>query len=652
VTFYSALALAVGLLVVIPYLAHRLRRRRADERPFPPAGLVQPAPPRARRRARLEDRALYATRAAAVVALAVLGATPFVRCSRLSLQRSGGASVAMAIVLDDSMSMRAGVGGESRFERAKAGARELLSSAREGDAVAVVLAGAPARVALAATTDLGAARGVVEVSAPSDRATDLDGALVLASGLVSSLPQLDRRVVVLSDLADGQPEGPALGGSGSVPVWVALPEIVARGTDCAVLRADRRGVRVRVGVACGPGAGAAGREVVVEDSAGALLGRAPATVGPAFDVSESTVILPSGDAKAVRARLTGTDAIAEDDVAPVVSDAGRGGIAIVADSADEAVATGGAPIVEQALAALKLDLDVRPIPALPDRPEDLARDVGVLLDDPPGLTPEQRHALGAYVEGGGLVMLALGPHASAAPLGATLEPTLTRAVAWRDASRVGADPSSAVGDLLGSAAGLSDLGAPRRALLAPEDAGAFETLVKWTDGAPLVGRRAIGRGETWIVTLPFSVEASDLPLRPAFLALLDAWARTAREHAAPRRSDVGSIWKFPGARRIDVRGPTGPIAEAREDGIPRVTPPILGLYEIVVDGKSELRVAAPSARELDLRPRRLADGAHGERVGERRAFVDVSGQVALVLLALMCVELALRVGSGRRAGAA
>jgi hypothetical protein len=658
VIFYSALALAVGLLVVAPYLAHRLRRRSAEERPFPPARLVQPAPPRARRRARLEDQALYATRAAVVVALALLGATPFVRCSRLSLQRSGGASVAMAVVLDDSMSMEADLDGKPRFVRARDGARELLSSAREGDEVAIVLAGAPARVALAATTDLGAARNALDAIAPSDRATDLDGAIVLARGLVASLPQLDRRIVVLSDLADGQPDAPPLGDSSNVPVWVALPELVARGTDCALTRADRRGARVRVAVACGPGANVTGREVVVEDAKGNALGRAPVAIGAtgsmgsAAAVSESTVQLPSADASAVRARLSGADAISDDDVAPVVSDTGRGGIAVVADSAEEAVATGGAPIVEQALSALKLDLDVRPVPALPDRLEDLAGEVGVLLDDPPGLTPEQRHALGAFVEGGGLVLLALGPHAAAAPLGATLEPILARAVTWKDAGRVGADPASAVGVLLGSAGGLADLGASRRALLAPEDAGAFEALLKWTDGAPLVARRSMSRGETWIVTLPFSADASDLPLRPAFLALLDAWVRTAREHAAPRRSDVGTVWKFPGARRIQVEGPRGPIAEAREDGVPRVTPSLVGPYEILVDGRTELRVASPVAREIDLRPRRLAQNALGERLGERRAAVDISGQLAIALLALMGAEIVLRVASRRRAGAA
>src|SRR5437868_5896627 len=115
----------MAVLVAVPWLAHRLRRRRAEERPFPAARLVPPAPPRARRRSQIEDRGLFALRAASVVALAVLGASPLVRCSRLSLHREGGASVALAIVIDDSMSMRAAApaGGGSRFDRAMRGAR-------------------------------------------------------------------------------------------------------------------------------------------------------------------------------------------------------------------------------------------------------------------------------------------------------------------------------------------------------------------------------------------------------------------------------------------------------------------------------------------------------------------------------------------------
>ena len=645
VTFLSTLALAVALLVVAPYLAHRLRRRRAEEQLFPPARLVEPTRPRARRRSRLEDRALFATRAAAVLLLALLGATPFVRCQRLSLQRSGGASVAMAIVVDDSMSMRSPASGKTRFERARAGARDLLASLREGDAVAVVLAGAPARVALAATTDLGAARDAVGALAESDRATDLDGALALARGLVASLPQVDRRIVVLSDLADGHHDGPPVGEGSPVPVWIALPELREAAADCALMRADRSGARVRVTVACGPGGSATGREVVVEDADGKALGRVTLVAGTPID---ATVLLPSDDAAPVRARLLGGDAVASDDEAPVLPEMGRAAVAVVADAADESVATGGAPIVEQALSSLKLDVDVRPIPVFPDRAEDLAGAVGVLMDDPPGFTPEQRHALGAFLDGGGVVLLALGAHAAAAPLGASLEPVIGHAVGWSETKASGADPATAVGELAEPARSLAELAANRRAVLAPEDAAAFEALVRWTDGAPLVARRSVGRGQVWVVTLPFSVDESDLALRPAFLAMLDAWVHAARERAAPKRSDVGTAWTFPGAHAVEAQGPRGPVASTRDEGVVRLVPPEIGTYRIAVDGKTEVRVASPDARELDFRPRAAAPATGGEGMGERRASVDVSGHVALALLALLAIEMGLRAWSRRR----
>ncbi len=655
--FLTTLGLAVALFVVGPYLAHRLRRQQAQELPFPPARLVAPSPEQARQRSRVEDRALLATRALAIVGLAVLGATPFVHCSRLALQRSGGASVAMALVVDDSMSMRAVAGGKTRFERARQGARELLASAREGDAVALVIAGAPARVALAATTDLGAARDAIDALAPSDRSTDLEGAVALARGLVTSLPQVDRRIVLLSDLADGHADGPPLAGSNDVPIWVALPELRDVGdaaADCAVLRADLRGVRVRALVACGPGKSAAGRQVAVEDAEGKVLGRAPASHsdrGENASRAEVTIMLPSDHTTPVRARLDGADAVAADDVAPVVPEASRGAIAVVADATEEAVATGGAPVVEQALASLKLDTDIRPIPAMPDRVEDLVADLGLVLDDPPGLTPEQRHALVAFLDRGGVVLLGLGPRAAAAPLGATLEPILAHPIAWSETTQGGADPASARGALAESAESLTQVGASRRATLASEDSGAFEALATWTDGALLVARRPVGRGEAWIVTLPFSVDASDFPLRPAFLALLDAWAGEARRHAAPARSDVGTTWRFVGARDVQAKGPGGELVPTRDaigdPSVASLTPPLLGTYRVTVDGQVEVRVAAPDERELDLRPRAVASGPNEVGLGERRGSVDASGEVAMALLALMAIEMALRVWTSR-----
>jgi von Willebrand factor type A domain/Aerotolerance regulator N-terminal len=654
VSFVTALALAIGLLVAAPYLAHRLRRRRAEDRPFAAAHLVPPAPPKARRRAELEDKWLFATRALAVLALAALGASPLVRCQRLALQRSGGASVALAIVLDDSLSMRARApgGGATRFEKARVGARELLSSAREGDAVAIVLAGAPSRVALAATTDLGAARAALDGLAEADRATDLDGALAMARALVGQLPQVDKRVVVLSDLADGHPDAPPVGENSSLPVWVALPELRAPLVDCALLTADRAAARVRVKVACSHGATAAGREIALFAGDKELV-RAPA---PATAPGEVTLTLPKDDPIDVVARLTGTDAIAADDEAFVVVEAGPGAIAVVAEAADETAATGGAPIVEQALAALRLDIAVRPVPSVPDRAEDLAAFAGVVLDDPPGLTPEQRHAIGAFIEQGGTVLLALGPRAAAAPLGASLEPILARAVAWGPSPALGMDAATAGPLLADSAQSLVDLAPKGRVTLAAEDAKRFDVFAAWKDGVPLFARRSLGRGEAWLSTLPFAVDASDLTLRPGFLSMLDAWVGEARLRASPRRTDVGLPWVFSGPRTraadFKVEGPNGAVEVTRDPDALYAVPARLGAYRITEAGKTELRVAAPVAREIDLQSRAAAPASGGDGLGDRHASVDVSWAIALLLLGLVTVEIGLRVRARARQAAA
>ena len=74
-TFLTFLALGIAVLVAAPYVAHRLRRQRAEQHPFAPARLV---PPRRRRLgvARASKiRLLFIIRALSVLALALLGAS-------------------------------------------------------------------------------------------------------------------------------------------------------------------------------------------------------------------------------------------------------------------------------------------------------------------------------------------------------------------------------------------------------------------------------------------------------------------------------------------------------------------------------------------------------------------------------------------------
>jgi hypothetical protein len=656
VSFVYVLGLAVGLLAIAPYLAHRLRRRKADERAFAAARLVDPAPPRARSRSKLEDHALFATRVASVAGLALLGASPLVRCSRLSLARSSGASVAMAIVLDDSMSMRAALGAEggiaklegaTRFDRAREGARQLLASTREGDAVAVVLAGKPARVALAATAELGAARAAIDSATPSDRATDLDGAIAMARGLLSEMPQVDKRVIVLSDLADGHPGGPPIGKNAELPIWIPLPELREPATDCGILSADRSFSHIRVKVACSLGTPTLGREVAIAlgpRSSDKVLAHLP--LGTARE-AELHLELSTDDARKTElqplfARLSGHDSIPADDVAPVLTEAGPGSVAVVSDAEDETTATGGAPVVEQALSALELDVAARPLPAVPDRLDDLTPFLGVIIDDPPGFTPEERRALGAFVEGGGAVLLALGPRAAGAPLGASLEPIVLHAVTWETTSSRGVDAKTASPLFAESAASGAELEASRRVVFAVEDLDLLGKLLAWTDGAPLLARRSLGRGEAWVVSLPFGVESSDLPLRPLFLAILDAFTLEARARTSPKRTEAGVAWSFPGARTVEAEGPEGPVVVSREGPEPRVVPATLGTYRLTIDGKKEVRVAAPAPAEIDMRPRAAAETTRGRDVGDSRATVDASPALALGLLALMALELLLR----------
>ena len=677
-SFLSIGGLLIALLVVAPIAAHLLRRKQAEEQLFPAARLVPPTPPTARKRSQLEDRALFSVRALAVLGLSILGATPFVRCSRLALNRNNGASVALAIVLDDSLSMRAKLpSGSTRFERALVAARELSQGLAAGDAVAIVLAGAPPRVALGSTTNLTAVAAALDAIEPSDRGTDLDGAAQLARGLVRGLAQRDKRVVVLSDLADGAPDAPPLQGDAEVAVWMPLPELEATGQDCAVTRADRTGNKVWARVVCSgrevagatpstaASAGAAGAGRSIEIRAGGKV-LATAKLGGTTRTEEVPLTLPDGAPDRLIAALTGSDAIAEDDEAPVISAGGALPIAVVVDAVATRVVTGGPPPIEQALAALQLDAQIHPLPSVPEHEAELNAYAALIVDDAPGFTPEVRRELAAWVARGGVVLLTLGPRAAAAPLGAGFEGLIPGVVRWglvapappagtSAAASFGVDPASAP-TLGSSAAGLASLDPHGRAALDAIATEGADVLAKWKDGAPFLLRRSLGRGAVLSLTLPLTTEESDLALRPAFLSLLEGFVSTARARGGARRIDVGQAWTFDGYKDVKVRrvpqggvGAPQIIAVSEQEGRPRADAPLVGLYELTLDGEATTRVAAPPDREIDLRPRRVRDEARAAALGGVASALDASPYVALTLLGLLAVELALRVRGQREA---
>lgn len=661
-SFVSALALAVGLLAVLPYLAHRLRRERADERRFAFTEFVPPLPPKARRRSMLEDRALFGVRALAVLAIAVLAATPLVRCDRLSLSRRDGASVALAIVLDDSLSMRVrGPNGQSRFAEAKAAALTLVQQTQDGDSLTLLAAGYPARRILAPTTDRAVFEDALSAMTESDRATDLESAIALAKSSLAGLPHIDKRTLVFSDRADGNPEGPELG-KDDESVAFPLPQIAGDVPNCSVLSASRQLSQVKAQLRCGGGATLDTRKVSLRDKDRIVVTQ------PAGNGAAAEVTLPIGEAglaSALEVVLDEKDALPADDHAPAEGGSGQALLGIISSRRDESLATGGSPVVERALAALRLPLEMRPLPVLPDSADDLAAYAGLVLDDPAGLTPEERASVARFLASGRTLLLSLGPRAHAAPLGASFEPVFAGRVTYKPSPVNGADPASLVGPLAESKEGFADLAMQGRATLEERDLHDFDVLAKFQDGAPLVLRKTVGRGVVWVVTLPFSLDESDLPLRPGFLDLLQEFAEGARERGSFHRTHPGEAWFLRGASRVQGTDPLGrPIVARTEPGGVVVDPAWIGRYSIVIEdsssdpGNSKLSQRPESIatlvdpRELDLRPRAAAAALDRARQAGSAPRVDVSWAVALVVLGLMVAELVLRVIIGRRNDAA
>jgi len=631
VSFLLAAALAIGALVVLPLIAHFLRRGRGKEQPFAPAALVKAAQTTARRERRLEDRTLFSLRALAIVALALLGATPLVRCSRLALSRGGSGALAVAIVLDDSLSMRAISAGTSRFERAREAASRLLESARAGDSLAIVLAGAPARVALPATTDLATAKRILRELVPSDRSTDLDTAVALARSSFGDARPERRRLVVLSDFA-----APTLP-PGEPVAWTPLPELAQRLPDCGIASAERRGTSVTVLVACNAAEAAKGRSLeLVGDASGKKV---------SLDVRagvQTLTLAPSPGSKTESARLTGTDALPADDVAAIAPDSLSLSVAVLADETAGGAVTGGPPLVEQVISALDRELRLRPLAVVPDQPSELEHDALLVLDDPTGLGPEARAALTAFAERGGTALALLGSRVETARLGATLSPFAAGPVRWeREPKARGMDPAS-LGWLGAEAASLADLAPHGRAWLDPGRSPTTRVTARWSDGAPFIVERDVGRGLIVTITLPTSISVSDLGLRPGFVALVDHYIEVARQRRGLTESVAGSSWVF-GAERPRIVGPGGPLPVEESSDRGRVaTPALHGSYRVSIGSHDEVRTVTLDPQELTADPRAPPGGSASVTGGQQQELTDVSLEAALLLIGLLGLELGLR----------
>lgn len=193
-------ALLLGLFAAaIPLILHLSQSRRMHRMEFSSTRFFNDQFMRSYRMSRLKEIALLLLRMALVALLAMALAQPLVR--------TGGGVLAgnrrVALVLDDSASMRYIAGGRPLFDQALDAARALLDSFAADDRVSIVLGarrGEGPQVLFDQPVAPAVAREALARLRATTLATDLTAALGTAESIVRSGAGNAREVYVLSDL--------------------------------------------------------------------------------------------------------------------------------------------------------------------------------------------------------------------------------------------------------------------------------------------------------------------------------------------------------------------------------------------------------------------------------------------------------------------
>ncbi len=667
-TFLLPIALLLGLTAFAPLLAHALRKGRARTLTFPAAHLIPSKTTSARKRNRIEDKGLLLLRILLLLCLALLAASPLVHCSRLSLSRTNGGSVAASLIIDDSASMRALTSsGKTRLESALDKARELLTTAKAGDAFSIVLAGAPARLLTPPTTEIGSIHEALKQIKESSRHTDLQGALALARSTQKGLPHQDNTIVLLSDLAT---EDLTLSLKN---VFIPKGNLREHLHNCALINGTLNGETILVELVCTEAEAAKARFIQVFDQSGEAVSAPQAAKDGAHPIKLNSTKHKDGKKtgrnprRALNLTVVLTpppnkmhDQIPADDSCAVLDTTASLRVAVRADRDKAGRQTGTSTVLQAAIESLDRGVRVQPLSLLPDRASELASYGALFVDDPSGFTPETRDALSTWIYSGGVGVLFLGPGISHTPLGSDFAPFVSGTPAWVSNPSAGVDPKKQ-GSLGPLTSTWNNLGARHRAQLENEKGAAVKA--SWQDGHPLVVERTLGQGLLLTVTLPSSVDKSDLALRPAFLELVDYAISQSALRRGAQATPVGSRWLVD--RSAVVRDPLGKLLAHRETAslaieeeengrVPQnyVESTNAGLHSISHprDPKSvtEVRYAILNPQEQILQSQQSLKGETSLTEASTLTQVGISREIALLALVLSALELVFRMFRRRK----
>ncbi|HEV3032064.1 MAG TPA: BatA domain-containing protein [Polyangia bacterium] len=558
---FVAPSVLLGLLAAaLPWLIHRIGRRRARPVAFPAMELLLRAEREVSARRRLREVLLLLLRTLVAAALPLAFARPFAEI-RSDLPAAAARSQSAVIVLDDSASLRrlAAAGGEPVFQLARARARALLESLSGDSDVALVLAseGTPAPVA-EPSNDRGRVLGALDAAVCSARVADFGGALRRATQILAGSPHADRVIYVVTDLQAAGWEG-------------AAPERAAGGPAVIILDVggawDNRAI-VALSAEPAPEQGAEGLAVVAEivnfsDEPAHKLGLTLRLDGA--DVARGFVDLPPRGRARKRFLSTlhtlmggGTAHDAEveidhdlftlDDRRRARVEVSRGLRVLVVDGDPRTVRTEDETFfLEAALRSGGAGFSITT--GLPDElpATTLSGYAAVFLANVAKPSEELAEALTRYVEGGGGLFISVGDRVDVdawnqrmkallpqplglkrtaaavpgrAPEGETVDLRPAERLAPLDRRHPLLAGFPAKGDGLASARFFQFM------LMEPvPDAPGRSVVLRYENGAPALVASDVGRGRVLLLTTTVDREWTDLPIRPGFLPLMQEAAR-------------------------------------------------------------------------------------------------------------------------------
>jgi hypothetical protein len=202
-SFLNPILLAGIAAIGIPIIIHLLNKRKVEHIVWAAMRFLRVSVERNQRRLRIEDLLLLILRCTLVALLALALARPAIKSALGGM--FGQSAVTAVVIVDQSYSMSQTDEAESRFDKAKAAASQIIGSLPSGSSAAVWMSSDGVNQLIPQPTrDLDLARATLQGANLCDRATDVAPALRSAIDLLHVNPALRKEIYFITD---GQANG-------------------------------------------------------------------------------------------------------------------------------------------------------------------------------------------------------------------------------------------------------------------------------------------------------------------------------------------------------------------------------------------------------------------------------------------------------------